>query len=116
MAEVITHALGSDIKAFYHDETVWTEGLIHDEHTLKFYDGSDDESWVLKPDELYPLHECGEIYNDLDGGEWVCSFAQAFQQWKAAQTHTRVLLSVPHDALETVRAICAEHGWDVLSQ
>lgn len=102
-------ALGSDIVAFFNSE--WPEDDYVDECSL-----SVDGEKIVKEDgtgdfplsEKYELQSFGEIYRE--NSDHVRSLDSAFRKWAKARTTVTMIVEVPKDKEEDIRAILRNAG------
>lgn len=103
------HTNGAELKAFFADKTFWPDDVgggkntWHDELTLIINDVED-----LNP-EIAKLQDADRIkitYGDvfIANKSLSVSVENYFKRWKKTTTHTSLLVSVPNEHLEAVKA------------
>jgi hypothetical protein len=100
---------GAELKAFFADKTFWPDdqpggnNIWHDELTLIINDEEDLEPVI---DNLHDSDRVKITYGDVysTAKPHFTSVETYFKRWKKTTTHTSVLVSVPNDNLEAVKA------------
>jgi hypothetical protein len=100
---------GSELKAFFADKTFWPDdqpggnNIWHDELTLII---NDDEDLNPVVENLLDSDHVKITYGDVyySNTSLRVSVETYFKRWKKTTTHTSVLVSVPNEHLEAVKA------------
>jgi hypothetical protein len=103
------HTNGAEIKAFYADKAFWPDRVIdgnniwHDELTLIVNDVEDFNPVIenLQDSDRVKI-TYGDVYSTKK--PHFTSVETYFRRWKKTTTHTSVLVSVPNEHLEAVKA------------
>ena len=104
---------GSEWKRFYADAEAWPDGAWHEDEDITV-DGKtpgDDFDFSAVPDVAMLTVTGGVVYwKDTDEGP---SLEAHFKRWRKRQTTTVLVVEVPHEAAEAVRAAIAAAGGKV---
>lgn len=109
---------GAEIKAFYSDKAFWPEdgegrNLVWQDELTLITNGFED----LNPS-ISNLKDTDQVkitYGDVFTGEntFLATVEDYFKRWKKTQTHTPVLVSVPNEHLEAVKAAVVAAGGEL---
>jgi len=109
------HTNGAEIKAFYGDKDFWPEDdkgrnlVFHEELTL-IINGFEDLNPMITT--LKDTDQVKITYGDVFAGQnaFLATVEDYFKRWKKTQTHTPLLVSVPNEHLEAVKAAALAAG------
>lgn len=106
---------GAEWNRFYADPAFWPDGAWHEDEEIsidgKMIDGEFDLSAV--PEVANMTLSGGYVFwKDLDEG---ASLEEHFKGWRKQQTTTVLMVEVPHEAAEAVRAAIASAGGKVIA-
>lgn len=104
---------GSEWKRFYADAEAWPEGAWHEDGEITI-DGNappEDFDFSAVPDAATLTVAGGVVYlKEMEEGP---SLEAHFKRWRKRQTTATLIVEVPHEATEAVRAAIAAAGGKV---
>lgn len=111
---------GAEFKRFYGDNEWWPEGVYHDDELILVNGEAIEDLDALEriPDEAEVRIESGSVMREpREGrvmGEEVMGLDTYFHRWRRAQSKRVVVLEVPIEDVERLKAMVkAERGWRI---
>jgi hypothetical protein len=107
---------GTELQAFYGDKSFWPEkpNVWHEDLEVKVNGTLADETFeiaLLKPDDLVTI-QGGWIYSEAPI-QTDCSFETYFRRWKKLQDTVVLLVNVPKDKQDAVKAAIKAAGGSI---
>lgn len=105
---------GAEWKRFYNDDEFWPGDTYHDD-TLVEVNGKIDEDADLGAVQDSDIIVIREGYVFSANGEGIRSLASHFSRWQKQQSTARVVVEVPKDQLDALKAQLASFGAKVIA-
>ena len=106
---------GLEFKRFYQDSSVWVDGMWHDDLDLvvdgKEYDPSSEVVAIGDTAKVTVVGGCVFLPGDDDTVE----ITTLFKRWRRAQTHSVMVIEVPNERVDAVKASLAAVNVKVLA-
>lgn len=100
-------ALGADINDFY--KNGWPEGHYHDDYDETIGQEGANGELLLDPEKKYDLDDLGVVINERTN-EYK-TFSYFYSRWKKNRFTATLVVVVPKDAEEKVRALLIAAGY-----
>ena len=105
----MTVTTGADLKKFWSDKTIWTEIAFVENLLIRANSQAIDDPSDIEDSDVVEI-----VDGDYCCGDYDESLPKVFEDWQKNQAMTNILLNVPTDKLEEIKAFLthlADSGW-----